>query len=625
MLGTKFNYYDLSAIPEIVSVPDVDTSPVVLSAAATEKGTEDIFEGHYDDFIAMFGQASFKKYGQISIQNQRMLANGAKIVFQRLVADDATLANIGIVAKLYQTQAQKVNVNGESLFYDDQMNETTEDTGNPVTMYTAHVRYEAVTIPDVKTYADVEAEFAKLLDETGTTETLEDGATQVTVFTYPFFAVSDNGRGNSAKRFYITRESSLSKNLKFMFYTLNILEDGKVSDAQRFSIVPSTAYYGKCVDLDSAGRALVQAKTGQIEDMYEKFLNKLSELSGVEAVTLAQNDLIFGTTRKGIAFEGIQIDTVNGIDLTLETGIGLMSGSTGSLTDAPEQNANELYYDLMYKFYAGKITHEIYNLDMYQLDLCFDANFPLDVKNAITDLANYRKDFTYFRDMGLEIYQLEDVRAMLDNFTKSTYATDFCQAYTVLDPYSYKQIVVTIMFSVAAIIVKHIETRRHQPFAGKRFNAVIPDVLEKSAVRFAPKVIPDYDEKAEMEDMRVNFASYFKDDFVIESLYTSQDEYTQLSFSNNVMAVQQVVKGLRVKFPAIRYQFITKPEDLEVYEAEVNEELSKYRANFAELRYQYIEDKTYVANKIYRAALYFRFNDFVQAEIIDAYMLPTEI
>lgn len=623
MLGTKFNYYDLSAIPEITSVPQEDTSPVVLSAAATAKGTESIFEGRYDDFIAMFGQADFKKYGQISIQNQRMLANGAKIVFQRLVAEDATLANLGIVAKLYQTQAQKVDAEGQALYYTDEMEETTEDTGNPVTVYTAHVRYEAVTIPDIKTAEAAEAEFAKQLDETGAKETI-DGA-EVTVFTYPQFIVVDNGRGNSTKRFYITRENTLSKNLKFMFYVLNIVEDGKVSDNQRFSIVPSTVYNGACVDLDSAGRALVQAKAYQLEDAFDKFVTKLAELSGVEADVLTQNDLLFGTTRKGVALEGIQIDTIDGIDLTLETGVGLMSGTTGSLTDAPEQEANELYYDLMYNFYAGKLTHEVYNLDMYQLDLCFDANFPIDVKNAIAELADYRKDFTFFRDMGLEIYGLNDVVAMTEKFTKSTWVSDFCQAYNVLDPYSYKQITVTIMYSLASIIVKHIETRRHQPFAGKRFNAVIPDVLDKNTVRFAPKVIPGLDEKAEMEDLRVNFASYFKDDFVIESLYTSQEDYTQLSFSNNVMAVQQVVKALRVKFPAIRYQFITSPEDLEVYEASVNEELSKYRANFAELRYEYIEDKTYVANKIYRAALYFRFNDFVQAELIDAYMLPTEI
>ena len=175
------------------------------------------------------------------------------------------------------------------------------------------------------------------------------------------------------------------------------------------------------------------------------------------------------------------------------------------------------------------------------------------------------------------------------------------------------------------MIISHIENRRHTPFAGKRYNAVIPDVLDKNTVNFCPKKVPAYNEKDEMEDLRVNFASFFKEDFVIESLYTSQEDYTQLSFSNNAMAVQQVVKALRVEFPAIRYQFITKPEDLEIYEARVNEALANFRANFAELTYQYIQDSTYVANKIYRAAIYFRFNDFVQAEMIDAYMLPTEI
>ena len=137
--------------------------------------------------------------------------------------------------------------------------------------------------------------------------------------------------------------------------------------------------------------------------------------------------------------------------------------------------------------------------------------------------------------------------------------------------------------------------------------------------------MPDVNEKNELEDIRCNFASYFKDKFIVESLYTSQTKMTQLSFINNVMAVQKVIKALRVKFPSIRYQFITKTEDLETYTTEINEFLSLYSGMFAELRFEYIQDKVAAANKMYRGALYFRFNDFAQGEQIDAYMLPTEI
>ena len=91
------------------------------------------------------------------------------------------------------------------------------------------------------------------------------------------------------------------------------------------------------------------------------------------------------------------------------------------------------------------------------------------------------------------------------------------------------------------------------------------------------------------------------------------------------MAVQRVIKALRVHFPSIRYQFITSSEDLQAYTTNINEFLSSYTNMFAELRFEYIQDSVAAANKIYRAALYFRFNDFAQGEQIDAYMLPTEV
>ena len=146
-----------------------------------------------------------------------------------------------------------------------------------------------------------------------------------------------------------------------------------------------------------------------------------------------------------------------------------------------------------------------------------------------------------------------------------------------------------------------------------------------NTLNYKPRVTPSANEKEELEDLKCNFASYYKDDFVIETLWTSQEDYTQLSFVNNVMAVQRVIKALRVHFPSIRYQFITSSEDLQAYTTNINEFLSSYTNMFAELRFEYIQDSVAAANKIYRAALYFRFNDFAQGEQIDAYMLPTEI
>jgi hypothetical protein len=44
MIGTRYNIYDQSAIEEISQVEETDDSPVVLSAFASAKGTEDWFD-----------------------------------------------------------------------------------------------------------------------------------------------------------------------------------------------------------------------------------------------------------------------------------------------------------------------------------------------------------------------------------------------------------------------------------------------------------------------------------------------------------------------------------------------------------------------------------------------------
>ena len=100
---------------------------------------------------------------------------------------------------------------------------------------------------------------------------------------------------------------------------------------------------------------------------------------------------------------------------------------------------------------------------------------------------------------------------------------------------------------------------------------------------------------------------------VVESLYTSQTRYTQLSFANNVIAVQEVIKRIRTRCPAIRYSFIDG-DDLAEYKARVEEIIAPYRPNFRTLALEYMQDAYYTENKIFYATLVVQFRDFVQTE-----------
>jgi hypothetical protein len=173
-------------------------------------------------------------------------------------------------------------------------------------------------------------------------------------------------------------------------------------------------------------------------------------------------------------------------------------------------------------------------------------------------------------------------------------------------------------------MVDHLKNHRDLPFAGETNEAILTDAI-KGTITYLPTVTPSIDEKTELEDLRVNFASYFKDKLIIETLYTSQREYTQLSFSNNCLALQRIFKVLRTAFPATRYQSISNEDDLKTYESRINEVISQYASDFAYLEFKYVQDPVMLSNKIFRAALYFRFKEFTQAESIDAYVLPTNI
>lgn len=640
MIGTHFNFYDLSQIQEIDSPVVYDNSPVIISCFGADKGTEDFVALSGKDHISMYGEPSYRHYGQNSVQTRRIIDAGGIVLGKRVVADDAKLAHAIVTAKVYQTSKQKTDAEGHALYIgtDGALTTATQDSdGGSLTKamdITAHVSYEISSVSaGIKSIDELEDIMKKGKKSENKNVGTEEDVVNADVFSYPIFAITDNGRGVSAKRFRIVPENKLSKNLDFMYYTLSVIEDGSVTDNITFSMIPDLVSNNKCLDLNTvAGAQLTLEKAYQHEDNMLEFIAKLAELSEIDETDLVENDVIFGTVRKGTAYDTISVD-LDDVDFTITAGIELVGGDNGYFGTAPEETLTAIsvrdntpvrdrYYEQMKEFYDGKFTDDIYDVDSYQIDACFDACFPDDLKESILKLADYRNDFMFFRDFNKDCISMDKILSYRNKLTRSIHASDYCQAYDVVDPYSRKQINVSIMFSIAPMLTEHIRTQRAVPFAGERYNAVIDEIVE-GTLNFKPRITPDVNDKDELEDLRVNFGTYYKDNFILETLYTSQEDYTQLSYSNNVLAMQQVIKALRVYFPAVRYAVITSSEDINAYTAEVNAMLDNYRGNFSELVFQYDGNQTYLDNKIYKAMLSYRFNNFIQAELIDAYALPT--
>ena len=179
-----------------------------------------------------------------------------------------------------------------------------------------------------------------------------------------------------------------------------------------------------------------------------------------------------------------------------------------------------------------------------------------------------------------------------------------------------------MLYSLAVKLIDHFNLRRNNAVCGIQFGFQFPEAIE-GTVNFCPKVTPKVDQKTLLLDNMLNYASYIGNTLTLETTLTSQDPYTQLSFINNVLAVQEVIHAVRQNCPSFRYSFITS-DDLDTYRKDVNDVLSQFKENFASLEFEYTQDKVMAANKIFNASIKVTFMNFVQTEYFTIYALESE-
>jgi len=605
--GTIINWHDQSGIQKVIT--DDPVKPLILAAFSSDKGPEDIRTISGEDWYKLYGyDVSFEKHGQPLLQAANAIDNGAQLLCKRVVASDATLANAAIVAKVKSVTKQKTNAEGEPLYTTSTGEETTESAGNtPININVAEITYSCETVQNIKTLAEAVTAMESKIDTVGSDDT----------FTYPLFVVTDNGRGVSKKRFSITPDYSVSKNLKFMLYYLNAIGDyDKDSDSMRFCLDEDKIYNQESMSYTEKCKTLTQIKGASISGVLSQFLDKVASITGVAKDELNANDVLFGKDIKGNKIDYITV-AEDSIVLNQESGFELKSGSNGKFKDQPF--GTQEYEDQLVAFFNGKFDDSIFDVDRYKPEVCLDANYPLAVKNAIVELANFREDFFFFRDLGLENDTYDTIIYAADQVTKTKFAADYIQTFEVIDPFTRKHVKVTMTYVLARTIVNHLKNNRNSPVCGIQFDMVFPEVIE-GTLNFAPKLTPSEDQKEKLDDLKLNYASYLNGELTLETTYTSQEELTQLSFINNILSIQEVIRDIRNRCPRFRYQFITN-DDLETYKNNVENVIKQHVNSFASLEFEYTQDDIMVQNKIFNASVKCTFKNFVQTEIFDIYAL----
>ena len=606
--GTIFNWIDQSGISRAIT--ETPVMPLMLTAFSSDKGPEDIQIVSGEDFYRLYGyDISFTRHGQPLLQAANIIDNGGELMCKRVVAPDATLANAGVIAKVTAKSVQKTNADGELLYKNPStQEETTEEDGNdPIMINAAEISYEVQTVENVKSLEEVVTTMEGKIDTAGQSGT----------FTYPLFVIVDNGRGASTKRFTITPDYTLSKNLGFMLYYLNIIGDyDEDSESVRFSMDEDKVYLEESMSFTEKAKTLNQCNGASIAEGIQGFVNKVAEITGVEVSQLYLIDSLFGNTIKGQSLDYI-ITKEGSVLLNQEGGFELKSGTNGSFGETPF--GTEGYKQELVKFFNGTFTDSIFDVDRYKPDVCVDANYPVEVKDAILELANFREDFFFFRDLGLDNDTFDTITYAAAERPKSKFCADYIQTYQIVDPFTKKHIKVTFTYGLARTLIDHLNNRRNAPVCGLIYGMTYPEAIE-GTLNFAPKYTPTEDQKDKLDDLRLNYASYLNDVLTLETEYTNQEQYTQLSYINNILAIQDVIHDVRNRCPAFRYQFITN-DDLETYRSNVESIISQHADKFATLEFLYTQDDVMAQNKIFQASIRCTFKNFVQTEIFNIYAL----
>ena len=632
--GTIFNWHDNSAFEVETTSPIASNQPLFMVVAPFDKGPENLMEIDSRNFNSIFGKSDFDRFGQISLEAQNIIDAGGRLLIKRVCAYDSTLANMVLCAKV-------------------SVSEATETAGAVTT-----VSWVVKSTDSAKTFAEVEA-YAKSLRQN------DDSL-------YPLFVFTDNGRGTSNKAMRIIPDYDTSKGLVKMLYKLNIYEGTTLTESISITLDPDYIFDNENYGLTESRNVQISGKV--IPSIYEEFIDLMiqkipfvsTNLTDEEKREIAKSyDLIFGYTYTGESFfaPGTAITlkwdfTSDGtMDPNASYGIPFSfkdttndniacPGNNGQYTDSPATEEHGYVYNDIAAVYMGyngnngadptegiestETIDEVWDVDSHKLFCVPDANFPDIVKTAIKDFVDFRKDCMFFRDIcvadqdGKLYNNLNSIKQRYNDLTgsvtQSYFTSDFLTSYEIEDPNTKKNIRVTALYDIVTCLTRnYINNGPFAPVAGS-YNGYILDSAIPGTINYVPIITPTVNQKQAIDDLRLNYAIFEEGRCVVQSAYTSQKKNTQLSFTNNVLSIQEVARVVRKTCPRNRFRLITG-SDMSEYARAVTRVLEGYQSYFDLLEFTYTEDKLRAVQKIFYAQINFSFNNWAQTEIFDLFAL----
>lgn len=515
--------------------------------------------------------------------------------------------------------------------------------GSLVATMTLNTDDDSISFSDVKLYTGTATTWTATevssITSSDDIESILEGNKIEGTFVFPLYIIADNGRGVSGKNFIISHDVTSSKSMDKAVYNIKVYDTNEDYSGIQFVLDPSATNADNNISFaNMVNYNSTQIVAYQYDDSILDFIAVVDKLRGAEAITNVNSgagaiDYLFGNNKVGKSVDiagGVTV-TGNNTLFVNNTTVALEGGSNGTTSQLGNATAG---WNCKSAF-QGETDYTIFDLDNVKIDAIADANYDTETKNSILRLANFREDFVFLRDLGINgLKSMDAVKTAASQLANSKFQMVYGQYFDIRDPYSKRQATVTITYDIVRKLVSHMVTGRHCPVAGLLYGFVCDSALE-GTVSFIPVIRPGkndnghnyyssdaINEKAELEDVRVNFASYINGDLVVETEYNNQAAFSQFSYGNNIFGIQEVIKTIRSRCPKSRYSWLDG-QDLENYKTDVNGVLEQYADNYKTLTFEYIEDTTYVSNKIFYGAIKVQFRNFVQTEYFKVIALPS--
>lgn len=479
---------------------------------------------------------------------------------------------------------------------------------------------------------------------------IEVGEDDTYVQKFPIYAFTDNGRGVSQKHIRIYADNKTSKGIKYMLYNLQVIEGTTV--LENFNFCSDYTIIRKAENMSV--QTVVTTYSNQVQayiftKYQDRFIEAVANSIGVSGSDIGNYDYLFGTDRTGkysldytLTKTGLKDDTTslyydleNGINMSHAFGLPLENGSNGNFGTHPW--GKDEYFQAVLDFWTDKENSGyIYDVDGIKPCAIIDANYPFEIKQAIEKLVKFREDCFFFRDLGLGLKTKDDILyADLDSDSTGTdefyhieekdgmFCGSYHNSYDVIDENTKRQITVTASYTLSKLLPHHFINGPYRPVSGQLYGMIFSEAVE-GTINFIPRKKPGSDDKADLDDARINYIGDEDGIYVLEADWTATTlTDTEYKYIHNVLAVQQVIRAIRRKCPKIRYSFLTA-EDLTVYKNEVQAVLDQFAGIFKVLQFEYIEDKTMVQNKVFYAAIKVMFKDFIRSEYFKIYELEND-